>query len=296
MVVQVGTAEYPRVDIGAGPEPLHAFLMVLSHSRRHAVVWSRSEDQLGWLSCHNGAYRRLGGVAAVNRVDNVKTAIAHGAGAWGAINDTYRAYARAVGFHVDACPPRQGNTKGKVEAKVRLGRLRLDPSRERFRTLEDLQAWTDELADGWARRAVCPATGLTVWESWERELEHLARLPLLPEPFDVAVTRPVHRDCMVYFENRQYAVPFIYVGQQVEVHGCAGRVQIWAGGKVIREYPRHTPERVLIDPDCYEGESTERVLAPPPLGRMGRRMQEILQTPVDRRPIDLYAALMEVAR
>lgn len=52
---------------------------------------------------------------------------------------------------------------------------------------------------------------------------------------------------------------------------------------------------MLIDPSCYEGESTDRVLAPPQLGRMGKRLQEILQMPVERRPIDLYAALMEVA-
>jgi transposase len=78
--------EFPRMDLGAGPEPLHAFAMVLSHSRKPAVVWSRSEDLLAWLSCHNGAYRRFGGVAAVNRIDNVKTAITCGAGAWGTIH------------------------------------------------------------------------------------------------------------------------------------------------------------------------------------------------------------------
>jgi transposase len=85
---QTDWAEYPAVDVGQGPEPLHAFVMVLSHSRKPAVVWSRSEDQLHWLAAHNGAYRRLQGVAAVNRIDNVKTAIAVGAGAWGTIHPT----------------------------------------------------------------------------------------------------------------------------------------------------------------------------------------------------------------
>jgi len=76
------------VDVGDGPQPLHVFVIVLSHSRKPVFVWSRSEDELHWLSCHNGAYRRLSGVAAVNRIDNVKTAIAKGAGAWGVINET----------------------------------------------------------------------------------------------------------------------------------------------------------------------------------------------------------------
>jgi transposase len=100
---QTDWGEFPRVDVGDGPQPLHAFVMALSHSRRAAVVWSRSEDQLSWLQCHNCAYRRLRGVAAVNRIDYLKTGIVRGAGAWGEINPRYRSYARAVGFHVDAC-------------------------------------------------------------------------------------------------------------------------------------------------------------------------------------------------
>jgi transposase len=293
---QTDWGEYPAVDLGAGAEPLSAFVMVLSHSRKPAVVWSRSKNLLAWLWCHNGSYQRLAGVAAVNRVDNVKTAMSRGAGAWGEIHPEYRAYARAVGFHVEACEPGEGQAKGKVEAKVRLSRLRLDPGRRRWDGLEELQAVTDERLASWSRRAICPATGKTVHESWQRELAQLAPLPLLPEPFDIAVTRPVHRDATVRFEDRTYTVPFALVGQRVEVRGCAGRVQILADGGVVAEYPRRSEERILIDPRCYEGEATDRVLPPKPLGRMGRRLQEILEMPVELRPVDLYAACAEVAR
>jgi transposase len=292
---QTDWGEYPRMDVGDGLEPLHAFVMVLSYSRKPAVVWSRDETLLAWLACHNEAYRRFGGVAAVNRIDNVKTAIAHGAGAWGTIHPTYRAYALAVGFHVDACPPRAPQAKGKTEAKVKLSRQLVD-TRRRYEGLEELQAETDARIERWCRRAICPATGETVQSSYEREREWLAPLPILPEPFDVAVTRPVGRDGMVRFEGREYAVPFRHVGQRVEVRGCAGRVQILAEGQVVQQYARKTRERVLIDPACYEGEATERVLPPPPLGRMGRRLQEIAALPVEARPVDLYAALVEVAR
>jgi hypothetical protein len=293
---QTDWGEYPRVDIGDGPEPLHAFVMVLSHSRKPAVVWSRREDQLSWQSCHNEAYRRLQGIAAVNRIDNVKTAIASGAGAWGRINETYRSYARAVGFHIDACQSGEANAKGKVEAKVRLGRLRANPGVSRFDGLEHLQSWTDARLEQWSNRALCPATGQTVHASWEGELERLAPLPILPEPYDVVVTRPVHKDCMVRFENRSYPVPFAYVGRMVEVRGCVATVQILADGQVVREYVRHSRERLLMDPTCYDGESTERVLAPPPLGRMGQKLQQIMEMPVEERPLDLYGALSEVAR
>jgi transposase len=293
---QTDWAEYPEVDVGEGPEPLHAFVMALSHSRYPAVVWSRREDQINWLACHNAAFRWLSGVAAVNRIDNVSTALSKGAGAWGVIHPVYRSYARSVGFHIDACPPREPTAKGKVESKVRLSRLRLDPRGMRFEALEELQERTDRRIERWARSAICPATGLSVWESWQRELERLRPVPLLPEPFDVVVTRRVGRDCTIPFEGRTYTVPFRYVDSSVEVRGCAAAVQILADGAVVQEYARHTRERILLDPTCFEGEATDRVLAPPPLGRMGRKLQELWETPVEQRPLDLYAALAEVAR
>ena len=45
-----------------------------------------------------------------------------------------------------------------------------------------------------------------------------------------------------------------------------------------------------------QGPGDERVTPPVPLGAMGQRLQEILAMPVEQRPVDLYAALAEVAR
>jgi len=294
--MQADWGEFPGIDIGSGPEPLSVFVMVLSHSRKPAAIWSRRKDLLSWLWCHNGALHRLGGVAAVNRIDNVKTAVIQGAGAWGVLHPAYKAYARTVGFHIDACAPREPQAKGKVEARVRLSRLRLDPRERRFEGLEELQSWTDTRLERWCEQAVCPATGGTVQQSWQQELIHLRPLPLLPEPFDIAVTRPVYKDCTVRFEDRSYTVPFAYVGERVEVRGCATKVQILADGEILREYPRGTDERLLIDPSCYEGEATDRVLPPTPLGKMGEELQRIFEMPVELRPLDLYGSLAEVAR
>lgn len=135
-----------------------------------------------------------------------------------------------------------------------------------------------------------------MFDSWQAERRHLAPLPILPQPFDHVATRTVSGDCLVSFEGRQYSVPFAWVGQPVELRGCCNTVQILAGLQVVAEHPRHTEQRLLIDPQHYEGRSTERVAAPIPLGRLGRRLQELASIPVDARPLDLYAALAEVAR
>ena len=65
---------------------------------------------------------------------------------------------------------------------------------------------------------------------------------------------------------------------------------------MIAVHPRHTPERILIDPAHYDGPSTATVTAPPPLGRMGRKLEAIAAMRPEQRPLDLYAALAEVAR
>lgn len=139
-------------------------------------------------------------------------------------------------------------------------------------------------------------TGLSVQQTFEAEQRLLQPLPLLPEPFDLALTRTVQRDCTVSFEGRVYSVPFVLTGLQVEVRGCAGVVQVWHQGHLRAEHPRQSQARLLIEPSHYDGPGDERVAAPVPLGAMGRRLQEILEMPVQQRPVDLYAALAEVAR
>lgn len=287
---------FPAVLFFDGLKDMHGFIMTLSHSRKTAVVWSEAEKQLNWHKCHNESFKRLGGIPAVNRIDNLKTGISQGAGPWGVINKSYQAYAKSVGFHIDSCLPRAANAKGKVEAKVRLTRLLIDVYSRVWRDVAELQEYTDARLDQWAQKAICPATGGTVQETWLAERKLLQPLPILPEPFDVSVTRQVHRDCTVNFERHSYPVPFQYVGKRVEVRGCASTVQILAEGKVLREHARGTAERIVVDPSCYEGKPVDGRIPPPPLGRMGAKLQEIMAMPVEQRPLDLYEALSEVAR
>lgn len=292
---QVDWAQFPRMLVAGEPVALHAFHLVLSHSRFGAVVWMPAEDRLCWLAAHNAAFERIGGIPAVLRVDNTKTAVVRGAGAWGQLNDSYRRYATTVRFHVDACAPYSPEHKGKVERAVRSHRG-LDPVTQAWDSVEQLQAATDAAALDSARRRRCPATGSSVFDAWQAERAALAPLPILPAPFDNVATRRVGRDGLVAFEGRQYSVPFAFLDRQVEVRGGAGHVQVLADLQVIAQHPRHTDCRVLLDPAHYDGPSTATVQAPTPLGRMGRRLQELASMPVQRRPLDLYAALAEVAR
>ena len=140
-------------------------------------------------------------------------------------------------------------------------------------------------------------TGCAVAETWRSERALLTPLPeTLPEPFDVVASRTVGIDGLVAFEGRQYSVPFRHVGERVEIRGCAGTVQVVQACRIVAVHPRGTAARLLIDPAHYEGPDTERVIAPPPLGRLGTRIRELAAAPVSHRSLDFYAALTEVAR
>jgi transposase len=295
---QVDWGHFPGVVVGGERVDLSVFDLKLSYSRMPVVIWSTSQKMTAWLDCHNKALERLGGVPAVLRVDNCKTAVVRGAGPWGRINATYERYAQMMRFHIDPCLPREPRAKGKVERDIRSLREVLDPTRSCWDSLEELQVASDENLTRSLSRRRCPATGTSIQAAYEAERLHLAPLPpRMPSPFDNIATRPVNGDCMIAFEGRQYSVPFRYVGERVEVRGAGERVEIYHGGTQLASHPRHTDARLVIDSQHYEGEATATHLPPMPLGRMGRCLEKLNSMPVAQRPVDLYEAVaQELAR
>lgn len=274
---------------------LFAFILTLSYSRAFAVVWSERADMLSWIDCHNRALWFLGGVPYVIRIDNLKTGVASGAGPTARIHPTYAAYARQMRFVADPSRAYTPTDKGKVEAKVKLARRGLRPEERQFACLDELARWTDEAVTRRMGMIKNPLTGTAVHEAWQEEREALRALPpFAPSPFDVAVARPVANDCLVAFEGRRYSVPFQLVGRTVEVRGASGSVLFYSDGVLIAEHARHTKERLLINPAHYEGAPTDTVMPPVPLGRLTRRIMDLWDIPVGKRPLDLYEQLLEV--
>ena len=295
--VQVDWSEHRDVDLGAGVlVTLYILHLTLAHSRRQVDIACRSCDQLAWHDAHVAALERLGGVPATARIDNLKTGMSHGSGVWGTVNPQYEVFARELGFHVDPCPVRTPRAKGKVERGVRTMRG-ADLRRVAPLGLEALQGWLDQQSEARDRRRVCPVTGLSVWESWQAEQALLRPLPSpLPVLFDTLVHRRVQRDCLVNFEGRQYSVPYVHAGADLEVRGTATTVDIHdpATGTRVARWPRHSQERLLIDPDHFEDRGDAVVPAPLPLGALGARLVELGADPIEHRSIDLYAQVADV--
>jgi transposase len=275
---------------------LSAFHLSLSYSRMWSVQWSVDQSLLSWISCHNRAFQYLGGIPWSVRIDNLKTAVVRGSSSWALLHPAYASYAAQMGFVVDPCRVRQATDKGKVERRVRDVRASLIRPEERFDCVASLQQQTDRRIRERADRLICPVTGVSVAQTWLQEQAALCPLPAsLPTPFDVQVCRTVGRDCLIHFENRQYAVPFAFVGRTVEVRGCAQRVEIYGDGQRLISYPRHTQSRLLIDQACYEGTATREVIPPTPLGQMAQTLVLPHSWMAPRRPLEAYATLVAQA-
>jgi transposase len=290
-------------------QTLYFLVGVLSHSRARFCWVSRDTSQLAWHTGHLALFRRYGGVPLWVRIDNLKTGVASGAGPTAVLNRSYRVFARECGFEVDACRPATGSDKAKAERGVRIFRdsfgdlLAMD-----WPTIETLQAALDERAEQLGLRLRCPITGTSVEEAFGRERLLLQPLPRMADPFDIVVTRRVHRDCLVSFEGRRYSVPFAWVGRDVEVWGIHGHVVVRGMGVEIARHARGTKELLLLDPAHYEGDSTDRVIRPTPLGTRARLQLAglsgasravLLHLPSPERvsrPLDAYLQLVEAAR
>ena len=284
-----------RVCLGGEVQTLHGLIGTLSHSRARFIWVSPTMTQLAWQTGHLALFQRYGGVPLWVRHDNLKTAVAHGAGPTAVLAPAFITFARDCGFAVDPCRAGMGSDKGKIERGVRSSRsFCADLLVQSWPELATLQTALDARAAERHARERCPVTGTTIATALAVERQALRPVPALHEPFDCVVARRVARDGLVSFEARRYSVPFAWITRVVEVRGTAQHVVVLADGREIARHPRHTAARLLLQPAHYEGPSTPTVRAPTPLGRRARLQLAALPAPgALRRPLADYVALLD---
>jgi len=106
------------VVLRRGANPLSAFIGVLGHSRKAYAEFTRNEDELTLLRCHQNAFEYFGGVPKKVLYDNMKTVVIerdkYGKGDHG-FQKTFLDFSKHYGFNPKLCHPYRPQTKGKVE-------------------------------------------------------------------------------------------------------------------------------------------------------------------------------------
>lgn len=122
-------------------------VMTLDCSRREYAKFVSDQTVATWLGCHRRASERFGGLPLRMMIDNAKCAITRDCVYDTEVQRSYSECAEAYGFKIDACPPRDPQGQGIVEAAVADIKGGFLPLRE-FRDLADANGQLHELVLG----------------------------------------------------------------------------------------------------------------------------------------------------
>jgi transposase len=247
MPLAFAVGEAVQVDFGTGPELVDLetgeivktwfFLMTLCWSRHQYAEIVLDQKVPTWLECHRHAFEWFGGVPGKVIIDNAKCAITRACARDPVVQRAYAECAEGYGFRIEACPPRQPQKKGRVEAGIKYLKRNFVPLRE-FRSLADanrqLQAWILEEAGN----RIHGSTHEKPLARFAIEQPMLKPLPgVVPELAEWAKVK-VHRDCHVQFEKCLYSVPFRLIGQPLWLKATPVTVRIYREHELVAVHAR----------------------------------------------------------
>jgi len=240
--------EAAQVDFGAGPLitdvdtgevfKTWVFVMTLCWSRHQYAELVRDQSSATWLSCHRRAFEWFVGVPARVIIDNPKCAITRACTRDPDVQRAYGECAEGYGFRIDACPPRDPQKKGIVEAGVKYVKRAFFPLRH-FRSLADGNRQLREWVLGEAGNRVHGTTRelpLKRFADTERAL--LKPLPDVPPMIATWAKVKVHRDAHVQYAKCLYSVPFRLIGQTLWLKATVTLISLYREHELVATHAR----------------------------------------------------------
>ena len=251
---QVDWAHFGTIKVGNAVRALSLFIMVLAYSRMIFARFTLDQTLESFLSCHVRAFRALGGIARVMRMDNLKAGVVERFGSAVRYNPALLEMAGHYCFRPSACNPYSGHEKGRVERQVRFVRDNFWPGRH-LRTIDDanrqLAQWLEQIANErpWIENRL-----RKVKEVWEEEKPRL--LPLPEHDFPVIVRHPVRSGKMPFirFDLNDYSIPYTLVQRPLSLVPSEDEVRIIDGaGEVARHRRSYDRGERVKDEEHFKG-------------------------------------------
>lgn len=237
-----------RVWIGVERIRVHLFVATLGYSRRLHIRPSLREGQADWFAGMEGAFLRFCGVPAEVLFDNARALVEHHDAATREVrfNARLHAFARYWGFNPKACAPYRARTKGKDERGV--GYVKRNAiAGGRFASWTAFEAhleqWTRDVADlrVHGTTGVAPAVRFAEEAGALRPLGGRAPFGQLRD-----LVRKVQADCAIDLVTNSYSVPWLLIGESVQVVVLGGRVIVRHAGEVVADHPLSAGRRQRI--------------------------------------------------
>jgi len=240
---QVDWGSYGSVNVGDTTRRLSFFVMVLCHSRMMYVEFTVSQTMEHFLSCHQNAFLRFGGIPERIMVDNLKSAVLkRTVGKDPVLNPKYLDFANHYGFAIAPCGVGKGNEKGRVENGVGYVKKNF-LSGLQIGDFKDLNpaalGWLDTIANV----RVHGATGSKPVDMFQQERPHLHRLPA--HPYDIATICQVRasRQFRVVLDTNRYSVPAELAGQSLTMKTYPDRLCLYHQEQLVARHVRSYDRR-----------------------------------------------------
>jgi len=254
-----GQVDYGLLGLWLNPltghrQAVHAFVLVLSHSRHQFARAVLRMDQQAWLECHVAAFSFFAGAPRRMVPDNLKAGVLSPDLYDPRFNRGYAELAQHYGFLID--PARAGKPKDKPRVERAVPFVRDAAWRGRlFSNLAEINAALDRwcLEDAGLR-----VHGTTQQRPLEvfRQVEQPALVPLPATPFELATwtEAKVARDCHIQVAGAWYSVPYAHVGKTVAVRLTPRLVQCFLDARLIKTHARVGKGQRSTDWDDYPPE------------------------------------------
>lgn len=241
---QFDWSEY-RVYLGERKEKVYCMTMILSASRKKAMLFTKTVEGESLYAAIEELYQDLGGVTRELLIDNPKTLVLQNRIREEVyFNDDALRLSMHLGFEINPCSPYRARTKGKIEKPYQYieehfikGNVFSDMIDLNERGKVFMEEWNDQTHG---------TTKKVPNEVFKEEIKELLPLPSKPFFQKVLQKRKVSSDSYVSLDTNRYSVPVHYVGQEVKIRKLYGYLlEIYtAKMELIDRYPlvrtRHT--------------------------------------------------------
>jgi transposase len=246
-ILEFKPGECAQVDFGLGPvlvEPMTdettktwIFVMVLAWSRHQYAEIVLKQDVETWLGCHRRAFEWFNGVPSKIIIDNAKCAITKACYHDPIVQRAYAEFAEGYGFIISACPPREPQKKGRVEAGVKYVKNNFVPLRDFFNLVQSNQQLKEWIL-ATAGNRIHGSTHEKPLALFETERHLLKQLPDNPPDCAVWAKVKLHGDCHVQFLKCRYSAPYQHVRQELWLRASETTIRIYHNNIMVAVHPR----------------------------------------------------------
>lgn len=256
---QIDWAHFGQIAVGNTKRKLSCFVMVLAYSRAMFAHFTFDQQMENFLRSHVLGFHYLGGVARYLLYDNLRSVVLERDGRHIKFHPTHLEFSGHYHFRAEACNPRAGWEKGRVERSIRYIRESFYYGRS-FKDIDDLNAqlgrWLTEEAN---RRPWPDDRQISVFDKWQEEKPRLLSLP--DHDFATDLVQAVRSGKLPYirFDRNDYSIPYQFVGKSLTLVASEKTVRILDGKDELAHHGRSYKSRERIkDDEHFAGLLEER--------------------------------------